>query len=75
MFRSLIKVDMRKSPIDSAFLFYEARVQAALWMAEKDASISFQQVLARALVKPRPTSGTPLVERASRNIPGAAPSH
>ena len=74
MFKSAIKVDLRKSSIDSAFLFDEARVQTDLQIAEKDASISFQQAAARALVKPHPFSGTPLVERASRTVPAAAPS-
>ena len=74
MFKSAIKVDLRKSPIYSGFLF-EARVQAALRIAKKDASISFQQAMARVLVNPCRTSGTPLVERASCTITATVPSH
>ena len=60
------KVDLRKSSIDSSLLFDEDKVKEALKMADKTASISFQQAAARALVKPRPAPGTPLVERSAR---------
>ena len=60
------KVDLRKSSIDSGLLFDEDKVKEAVKMADKNASISFQQAAARALVKPCPAPGTPLVERGSR---------
>ncbi|KAK3888193.1 hypothetical protein Pcinc_007724 [Petrolisthes cinctipes] len=67
VFKSATKVDQRKSAIDSAILFDEDRVKEALWVADKAATISFQQAAARALVKPRPVTGMPLVERGSRS--------
>ncbi|KAK3887612.1 hypothetical protein Pcinc_008316 [Petrolisthes cinctipes] len=67
VFKSATKVDLRKSAIDSAVLFDVDRVKEALWVADKAASISFQHAAARVLVKPRPATGTPLVERGSRS--------
>lgn len=75
VFKSATKVDLRKSAIDSAFLFDEDRVKEALQVADKAASISFQQAAARALVKPRPATGTPLVDRGSRSASAGDPSH
>ena len=65
-YKTASKVDLRQSTIDSSLLFEESKVKEALSMADKAASISFQQAAARALVKQRPAPGTPLVARGSR---------
>ena len=65
-FKTVSKVNLRQSSIHSSFLFEESKVKDALELADKSASISFQQAAARALVKPPPAPGTPLVERGSR---------
>ena len=52
VFKSATKVDLRKSAINSALLFDEDRVTEALQVADKAASISFQQAVPQALVKP-----------------------
>ena len=66
IFKNASKVDLRQSSIHSSFLFEENKVKDALKLSEKSAYISFQQAAARALVKPRPVPGTPLVEQGLR---------
>ncbi|KAK3864567.1 hypothetical protein Pcinc_029750 [Petrolisthes cinctipes] len=75
VFKSATKVDLMKSAIDSAVLFDEDRVKETLRVADKTASISFQQAAARVLVKPRPATGTPLVECGSRSNTAVATSY
>ena len=65
-FTTSTKMDLRKSALDSGLLFDQDRVTEALARAEKTASLSFQQAAAKALSKPRPSPGTPLVERGAR---------
>ena len=57
VFESATKVDLRKSAVDCALLFHEERVKEPLRVADKAASISFQQAAARALVNPRSDGG------------------
>lgn len=71
-FTTATKVDLRKSSLDSGLLFDQDLVKAALDRAEKTASLTFQQAAAKALAKPRPAPGTPLVERGHR--PPTAPA-
>ena len=73
-FTSSTKMDLRKSSVDSGFLFDQDRVKEALDRAEKTVSLTFQQAVAKALAKPRPSTGTPLVERGSRPVSGPSSS-
>ncbi|MPC22298.1 hypothetical protein E2C01_015309 [Portunus trituberculatus] len=73
VFKTATKVDLRKSAIDLAFLF--DKVKEALRVADKAASFSFQQAAAQALIKPRPATGTPLVDRGSRLASTGDTSH
>ena len=69
-------MDLRKSAINCTLLFDEYRVKEALQVADKATSISFQQAAAWALVKLRPSTGSPLVERGSCPVPaGDTTSH
>ena len=74
-FKTSTKMDLRKSSLDSGFLFDQDRVKEALDKAERNASITFQQAAARALVKPRPVPGSPLVGRGPRPLPVPSSSH
>ena len=73
-FSAASKRDLRKSSLDSGYLFDQARVSAALESADKTASLSFQQAAARALTRPRPLPGTPLTERDRRPVTGSSAS-
>lgn len=61
-YKSVSKVDLRMSSINSDLLLEEDEVKKALKMTDKTASISFQQVVAGALVQLRSSLSIPLLE-------------
>lgn len=54
---------LRQSPIFSSLLFEEDKLQEALQAADRNANRTLHEAAIKALARPRPTAGTPLVER------------
>ena len=62
-FKAAAKRKLRSFPLSQDFLFGQEQVAEATAMAKEAASISLSEATARALVRPAPRPGTPLVDR------------
>lgn len=67
-FEAAAKRKLRSSPLDQEFLFGQQQVAEATAMAREAASLSLSEATARALARPSPRTGTPLVDR-STHVP------
>ena len=65
-FNAVSRAQLRRSPVDSELLFDAASVDKAIDLAQKAASVSFTEAAAKALSKPKPKPGTPMVEKHPR---------
>ena len=65
-FNAVSRAQLRRSPVDSELLFDAASVDKAIDLAQKAASVSFTEAAAKALSKPKPKPGTPIVEKHPR---------
>lgn len=65
-FSQVEKTILRRSPIFSPLLFDEDRLQEAIQSSGSNANMILHEAAIKALSRPRPTPGTPLVERGSR---------
>ena len=69
------KAILRRSPIFSPLLFDDANLQEALQSSKRNADMTLHEAALKALSRPRPTPGTPLVDRGSRPPPPSASRH
>ena len=67
-FQAAAKRTLRSSPMNTDSLFGPEQVAEASNMAKEAASFSLSEAAARALARPAPRSGTPLVGRPSRKL-------
>lgn len=65
-FSQVEKTILRRSPIFSPLLFDEERLQEATRSSESNANMTLHEAAIKALTRPRPAPGTPLVERGAR---------